>query len=185
MRIAVFGSSKPQPGSPAYQEAWLLGKLLGEAGHTVLTGGYGGTMEAVSQGAAQAGSHVVGVTCQQIADWRGARANPWVKEEYCAVTLQERITKMIDFSDGAIALPGGAGTLAEIMLTWNRLLIEADPPKPLILVGSGWREVIDVFFSAQAEHILATDKQWLSFALTPREALPFLSNFSPSPGASV
>jgi hypothetical protein len=39
-KISVFGGSAPKPGSPAYQEAYELGQLLGGAGMTVLTGGY-------------------------------------------------------------------------------------------------------------------------------------------------
>ncbi len=185
MNIAVFGSSKPHPGSPDYEEAYLLGKLLGNAGHTVWTGGYGGTMEAVSKGASQMGSHVIGVTCQEIADWRGSQANPWVQEEFCAPTLQDRIMKMINSCDAAIALPGGAGTLTEIMLTWNRLLIEADPPKPLILIGSGWEQVIGSLFSSQKDHILPADKQWLSFAENPQEAVQYLNHASKTPADSI
>ena len=70
MRISVFGGSSPKPGDLAYEQAYYLGKLIGEAGYTVLTGGYIGTMEAVSRGAAEAGGHVIGVTCDQIENWR-------------------------------------------------------------------------------------------------------------------
>ena len=69
-RITVFGGSKPRPSQPAYQEALLLGQLLGSQGYTVLTGGYIGTMEAVSRGAAESGGHVIGVTCDEIERWR-------------------------------------------------------------------------------------------------------------------
>ena len=47
-RVTVFGGSLPKPGEPAYRNAYELGKLLGAAGFAVLTGGYIGTMEAVS-----------------------------------------------------------------------------------------------------------------------------------------
>lgn len=52
MNITVFCSSQTKPGEPAYQEGLRLGQLIGSAGHTVLTGGYIGSMEAVSRGAA-------------------------------------------------------------------------------------------------------------------------------------
>ena len=81
MNISVFGGSKPKEGETAYSEAMELGKLLAQRGHTVLTGGYIGTMEAVSRGASEAGGHVIGVTCEDIEDWRGVRPNQWVKEE--------------------------------------------------------------------------------------------------------
>ncbi len=66
MRVSVFGGSQPKEGDAAYTEAQELGRLLAERGHTVLTGGYIGTMEAVSRGANEAGGHVIGVTCEDI-----------------------------------------------------------------------------------------------------------------------
>ncbi len=50
MKVSVFGAANTLPGEKAYQDAYLLGKILGEAGHTVLTGGYIGMMEATSRG---------------------------------------------------------------------------------------------------------------------------------------
>ncbi len=93
MKITVFGGSNPLPGSPAYAEAYELGKLLALAGHTILTGGYIGTMEAVSRGANEAGGHVIGVTCTDIETWRGVGVNAWVQEERRFATLQERLNR--------------------------------------------------------------------------------------------
>ena len=138
MHITIFGSASPDPTHLLYQQAFTLGRLLGQAGHTVLTGGYMGTMEAASRGAREAGAHVIGVTCAEIERWRAARANPWVAEEWPTQTLSERIQLMLDHSEAFIALPGGPGTLAEISLAWNRLAVDALPPMPLILVGAGW-----------------------------------------------
>src|SRR5262245_61788773 len=111
MNISVFGGSQPKEGSPAYYEAMELGRLLAQRGHTVLTGGYIGTMEAVSRGAHEAGGHVIGVTCEDIETWRPIKANRWVKEERRMKTLVERLHALIHESDAAMALPGGAGTL--------------------------------------------------------------------------
>ena len=47
-RVTVFGGSQPKPGDPVYQDALHLGKLIAQAGYTLLTGGYIGTMEALS-----------------------------------------------------------------------------------------------------------------------------------------
>jgi uncharacterized protein (TIGR00725 family) len=117
MNVTVFGGSQLKESDAAYGEAYDLGRLLALAGHTVLTGGYIGTMEAVSKGANQAGGHVVGVTSADIEAWRGIRANPWVKEERRFATLQERLNELVLACDAAIALPGGPGTLTEISLT--------------------------------------------------------------------
>lgn len=174
MKITVFGGAKPQPGEPEYENAVLLGKLLGEQGHSVLTGGYSGTMEAVSSGAASSGAHVIGVSCQEIENWRHSPVNPWVAEEWKAPNLHERIIRIIDGCDAAIALPGGAGTLAEISMMWNRLMIAAIPPKPLILIGEGWKQTFEVLFAQQNGHIKPEEQCWLAFAGNVQEAVELL-----------
>lgn len=164
MNITVFGGAQPIPGDPSYEEARLLGNLLAQAGHTVLTGGYIGTMEAVSRGACEAGGHVVGVTCTQVETWRSVKANQWVKEERHFETLRERLFGLIDGCDAAIALPGGVGTLVELSLVWNELIIEALAPRPLILIGNGWQKVMETLFCELGEYIQDRHRALLTFA---------------------
>jgi uncharacterized protein (TIGR00730 family) len=175
MNITIFGGSQPKPGSPAYRQAYELGKLLALAGHTVLTGGYMGTMEAVSRGANEAGGHVIGVTCADIEAWRGSRANAWVKEQRCFATLQERLNELIRACDAAIALPGGPGTLTEIALTWNLMIVDSIPHKPLILVGEGWKNVMDTFRQELASYTNPDQQRLVSFAATVLEASRLVS----------
>ncbi len=93
MKITVFGSARPNPGDPDYAQAMQLGQMIAKAGHTVLTGGYVGTMEAVSRGANEAGGHVIGVTCDEVEKYRPGGANPWVMEEWHFRTLFERLPR--------------------------------------------------------------------------------------------
>jgi len=162
-RITIFGGSQPKPGEPVYQDALRLGKLLAQAGYILLNGGYIGTMEALSRGAAEAGGHVIGVTCDQIEAWRPIKANPWVTEEWHYSSLQERMLALIKNCDAYLALPGGVGTLAEVTLTWNLLITRVLPPRPLILIGSGWQSTIRKFLSEQGEFIPEIQRQWVSF----------------------
>ena len=157
--ITVFGGSLPQPGSPPYLEAYRLGSLLAGAGYAVQTGGYIGTMEAVSRGASEAGGHVIGVTCDEIEDWRPVAPNQWVAEEKRCQTLRKRLYVLIDDCDGAIALPGGIGTLAEVALTWAQLQIQPEDQKPLILIGSGWQETLAAFKTTLGEYIPVVDQE--------------------------
>lgn len=142
--IAVFGASKPSPGDGAYADGVTCGRLLAEAGYGVVTGGYGGIMEAVSLGAGGAGGKVVGVTVPRVfADRSGA--NEYVAEERQAPGLVERIAEMTELSAGSIVLPGSIGTLAEFGVAWNLAFISRfsdSVPKPLVAVGSIWREVV-------------------------------------------
>lgn len=164
MNITVFGGSQPLQGSQAYQDAYQLGKLLGESGHAVLTGGYIGTMEAVSRGANEAGAHVIGVTCHEIEHWRGVGANPWVIEERKFNTLRERLNGLIDGCDAAIALPGGPGTLTEIALMWNLMIVDAIPQKPLILIGHGWKSMLEQGYAEMSEYFAEKQRALIQFA---------------------
>ncbi|MCC6146350.1 MAG: LOG family protein [Anaerolineaceae bacterium] len=173
MKVTVFGGASPQTGQPAYEDACQLGTILARNGHTVLTGGYLGTMEAVSRGAAEAGGYVIGITCEEIENWRSVRANAWVHEEWRCTSLQERLEKLMTAADIVIALPGGVGTFTEITLLWNRILIASLPPRPLILIGSGWHEVFQTFFSQFGSYITERDRRLLSFASNVGEAIRF------------
>lgn len=142
MRVTVFGSARLGEGQAEYDDARKLGRILAERGDVIVSGGYGGLMEAVSRGAHEAGGRVVGVT---VAPWIGRISpNPYLSEEISAQTLYERLEALIE-SDGLIALPGGAGTLGEIALAWNLRQMDLTPAKPVILVGSAWRRVVETF----------------------------------------
>ena len=175
MNITIFGGSQARPGDQSYQEAYLLGALLGNAGHTILTGGYIGVMEAASRGAAESGGHVIGVTCDEIEKWRPVGPNPWVKEERRYPTLRQRLFALIDSCDAAIAMPGGIGTLAEIAEMWSQVQSQAITPRPLILVGSGWKQTFIALYAAQGDFIPARYWELLTFAENSRAALAALN----------
>ena len=170
MNVTIFGGTRPRSGEPAYLEAERLGRMLAKAGHAVITGGYMGTMEAASKGANEAGGKVVGITCQQIEDWRGGKANPWVNQEQKVATLQERMILLMDLADAILALPGGIGTLAEISLFWNRMVIEASPRKPLVLIGAGWRATITALADGLDGYFPPAHLEMLVFAETVEDA---------------
>jgi len=176
MNITIFGGANPQPGSPAYQEAYELGKLLAQSGNTVLTGGYIGTMEAASKGASEAGGHVIGVTCEEIEAWRPVKANAWVKEERRKKSLVERLQALIEDCDAAIALPGGPGTLTEIALTWNLMIVESRHRIPLILVGGGWQSTFDQFFREFQTYMPVNQRDLIQFAPDVETAVKRLEN---------
>jgi hypothetical protein len=174
MNITIFGSLSPTEGEAAYEEARHLGELLARAGHCVLTGGYMGTMEAVSRGAADAGGHTVGVTCDQIEVWRQAKANAWVREERRFATLRERLYALIESCDAALALPGGVGTLAEISVMWSQMQTSSMPARPLILIGNGWQKIFETLFGELDGHINIAHRRLLYFAPDVETALPLL-----------
>lgn len=178
MNVTVFGGSQPKEGSSAYIQASQLGRLLALAGHAVLTGGYIGSMEAVSRGANEAGGHVIGVTCDEIERWRGIGANAWVIEERRFATLRERLDALIDGCDAAIALPGGPGTLTEISLMWNLMIVDAIHRRPLILVGHGWQSMFDQAYSELGEYFITNQRNLIQFASDVHSAVQLLNSKS-------
>jgi len=160
--VAVFGGGAPQPGSPAYIEAQQLGRLLAQAGYSVLNGGYSGTMEAVSRGANEAGGHVIAVTSQVFS----VPVNGWFHEEVSTIDLFERLRHIIEPADAYIVLRGGMGTLAELAVVWN--LAKLGSTKPIILVGDAWRSV---FESIRAElYVSEGELHHFQFVDDPAEA---------------
>src|SRR5215213_8207897 len=174
MKISVFGGSQPKDDSTAYAEARELGRLLAERGHILLTGGYIGVMEAVSRGAKEAGGHVIGVTCEDLEMWRPIKANSWVMEEIRKKTLVERLHTLIHESDAALALPAGPGTLTEISLMWNLMIVESLHRRPLILIGDGWQSVFAQFFKGLESYVPAHQREILKFARDGQTAVKML-----------
>jgi predicted Rossmann-fold nucleotide-binding protein len=136
-------------------------------------------MEAISRGAAEAGCHVIGVTCDEIESWRSVKPNRWVKEEKRSPTLRKRLFELIDSCDGALALPGGIGTLAEIVMMWAQLQVQPGQSKPLILIGPGWDETIKIFISQLGEYVPAADQTRISTVPDVESAISALQKILP------
>jgi len=177
MRVTVFGSAQPKPGEDAYKEAYQLGKLLAERGDITLNGGYGGTMEAVSRGSAEAGGHVIGVTCDEIENLRNNKPNPWVHEIVHMTNLLERMSYLTKNCNAAIALPGGVGTLAELALAWNRIILKSITAPCLLLVGNSWQKVITTFYAEMPDFVPTSARLCVHFCPTIIAAVAELDSF--------
>lgn len=113
--VAVFGGSDVEPGSATWERARGLGRELGRRGVAVVTGGYGGVMEAASRGAREAGGEAVGVTCRQ---FRGRSPNPALTLEIEEPDLMSRTDRLFRLSRSFVVLEGRAGTLGELGMLW-------------------------------------------------------------------
>ncbi len=178
--IAVFGSSRREENSALYQEAYELGRLLARERYSVLCGGYGGSMAAVSHGACDAGGHVVGVTCAQ---FDPLAPNRWLDREIKAPTLIARLETMMAMADGFIAVQGGIGTLAEVTLAWSLLQTRSLTDKALVLLGSSWPPILDTLCSHS--DLGASIASIAQLVRTPQEAVDALvappTPFGPPP----
>jgi uncharacterized protein (TIGR00725 family) len=159
-----MGSARLSERDRAWADAERLGTLLAEEGSTVVTGGYGGLMEAVSRGAHSGGGHVVGLPMRA---WEGLQPNRWNVELRWADGYATRLGHLLR-CDAVIALPGGVGTLSEMAVVWASIQTEPGAP-PLILLGDCWPPVV----AAIGENLVVSDRDTdlLTLARTPEEAI--------------
>ncbi|MFQ5846648.1 MAG: LOG family protein [Candidatus Methylomirabilales bacterium] len=138
--VTVFGSSRPDPGTPAYGRAERLGLAIARRGWVVCNGGYGGTMAAAAEGARRAGGESIGITCAVY----GGPPNPHITHHEEAKDLCARLGRLLHLGDGYVVLPGGSGTLLELALVLEYLHKRLMEPAPVVLLGRYWRPALAV-----------------------------------------
>lgn len=175
--IAVFGSGSTPPAHPVMAQAGRLGRLVAEAGFTLLCGGYGGTMEAASRGARQAGGQVIGVTMDLFTP--RLQPNHWLTEEWRVSDFFPRL-KRLTSADAFVVLEGGIGTLTEATLAWTLLQTGQIAPRPFVFVGDNWQRMFD----ALRAETLMTERDFALATLVDNvdDALAILKDaLTPSP----
>jgi hypothetical protein len=127
-RICVYCGSRPG-NDPAFRtSAASFGRLLAERDlGLVYGGGDVGLMGAVADGALDAGGEVYGVIPEALAEREAAHEG--LTELAVVDSMHTRKRRMANLADGFVALPGGFGTLEELveMVTWAQLGFHADP----------------------------------------------------------
>jgi uncharacterized protein (TIGR00730 family) len=139
--VALFGSARLREGHPYYEATRLLGRRLGEAGFTVVTGGGPGLMEAANRGAADVEAPSVALNIKLP---REQKANPYatLPIEFDFFPVRKA---MFSFSCSAIvAMPGGYGTLDELFTIATLRQTGKIAPVPIYLVGREyWAGMLD------------------------------------------
>lgn len=126
--VCVYCASSMQIPAVYFEAAGRLGRLLGERKLRVINGaGHIGLMGAVSDAALAAGGTVTGVIPRFMIEqnWHHRGLTELVEVE----SMHERKQRMAMLSDAAIALPGGCGTLEELLeiITWKQLGLYLNP----------------------------------------------------------
>ena len=133
-KVCVYCASSSQAADGFYDDARRLGRLLAERGVTIVYGGGAvGSMGALAEGALNADGRVIGVIPRFMLDLEWGHDG--LTELRVVEDMHERKRQMIDGVDAAIALPGGCGTLEELLeaITWKRLGLYW---KPIVLVNT-------------------------------------------------
>src|SRR5271156_2186080 len=112
--VAVYCGSSPGSNPAFRMAAEALGRELALAGCTVVYGGsHAGLMGAMADAALQAGGRVVGVIPEALVSREAAHRG--LSELQIVPTMHERKARMNDLAEAFVALPGGIGTLDEIV----------------------------------------------------------------------
>ena len=127
-RIAVYCGSSNRVDKSYIELAFEVGRQLGERQIGVVYGGGNvGLMKAVADGALSSGGEVIGVIPKSLETLE--LAHPRLTKLFVTQGMHERKALMAQLADGFIALPGGYGTMEEIMevITWSQINVHAKP----------------------------------------------------------
>ena len=134
MRIAVYCSSSPLIDKKNIDFAFDLGAAIGAMGAELVSGGgHISSMGAIARGARSKGGVTIGIIPQKLVDIEFADHD---SDELIIVdSMRSRKGKIEELADGFIALPGGLGTLEELIEIWvgrylgfhNKPIVILDP----------------------------------------------------------
>ncbi|MHC4114027.1 MAG: LOG family protein [Planctomycetota bacterium] len=139
--VSIFGSSRAKEGDAYYQLAEVTAYEIAKAGFAVMTGGGGGIMEAANKGAARAGTKSVGLNIELPTEQ--------IPNDYQNMSLSFRYffcrkVMFLKYAHGFIVLPGGWGTMDELMESLTLIQTLKQAFFPVILMGGEyWRGLID------------------------------------------
>ncbi|WP_374455751.1 TIGR00730 family Rossman fold protein [Nocardioides sp.] len=142
-RVAVFCASSPGVDPALPRMAYDVGRGLAERGIGLVYGGGGhGLMREVSQGALDGGGEVIGVIPRSMIEREWGRDD--LTELRVVETMHERKAMMADLADAFLCLPGGLGTLEEVIEVWSwRYIGFNDDPVGFLDLGGLWTPLLD------------------------------------------
>lgn len=173
--VCVYSASSTKIALAYFEAARELGRLLGQR-HIRLINGAGnmGLMAAVADAALQAGGEVTGVIPRFMVEqgWHHTGLTRLIEVE----SMHERKKLMADQSDAVIALPGGCGTLEELLeiITWKQLGLYLNPIV-VLNIGGYFDPLLAMLRRAVEENFMRMQHGdiW-HVAHTPQEAVELL-----------
>src|SRR5262245_11167289 len=140
-RVAIFGSARAQPGTFVYDEVKRAAAAFAALGCDIVTGGGPGLMQAANEGANAAGATgSVGIRVELPFE---QEVNPFVMQAFEHETFFTRLHHFVIASDAFVVVPGGIGTVLEMLMIWQLLQVRHVDKVPLILVGKMWRGLVE------------------------------------------
>ena len=141
--VSIFGSARTAPESPYYQLTETIARQLSDAGFSVISGGGPGIMEAANKGAFQGKSPSVGLNIQLPHE---QRSNSYQDISQSFRHFFARKYMFVRFANAYVVMPGGFGTLDELLEALTLVQTGKSRKIPIILVHTPfWRGLVDWF----------------------------------------
>lgn len=152
--VCVYSASSTKVDSMYFEAARELGRLLALRGIRLVNGaGNLGLMRACADACLEAGGQVTGVIPHFMVEqgWQ----HPGLTELIETDDMHSRKQTMARLSDGVIALPGGCGTMEELLeiITWKQLGLYLNP---IVVLNTGdyYRPLLDMLARAAGEQFM-------------------------------
>jgi uncharacterized protein (TIGR00730 family) len=150
--VSIFGSARLKPENEYYQMTVDIAEKITEIGFGVITGGGPGIMEAGNKGANQGGGKSIGLNIELPFE---QHFNPYIDKGYSLDFDYFFVRKVmfVKYSQGFIVMPGGFGTLDELMEALTLIQTDKIGKFPIVLVGSKfWGGLLDWFKTTLLEN---------------------------------
>jgi uncharacterized protein (TIGR00730 family) len=150
--VSIFGSARLKPNSDYYNMAVDIAEKITEIGFGVITGGGPGIMEAGNKGAKKGGGKSIGLNIELPFE---QHFNPFIDKGYSMDFDYFFVRKVmfIKYSQGFIVMPGGFGTLDELMEAMTLIQTHKIGKFPIVLLGSKfWSGLLDWFKTTLVEN---------------------------------
>ena len=176
--ISVYCAASNRIDRVYFDETEKLGRLLGQ-NHLHIINGAGniGLMRVITDAALASGGQVTGVIPQFMVD-KGL-CHPNLTTVIQTKTMHERKQTMADLSDAAIALPGGFGTMEELLeiITWRQLGLYRHPII-ILNIHNFYNPLLEMFQRAVAEKFIREEHAQLWHVVqTPEEVMEIIQNY--------
>ena len=141
--LTVYGSSSASESSQLYKNTVLLGEQLASCDIVVASGGYTGTMDAISKGVTSRQGKAIGITTDEITK---VIPSKYLTAEYRETSLMTRLELLQGIADYHLFLEGSTGTLTELSLLWDKMKLGLLPLRPILLYDPTWEKIFELMF---------------------------------------
>ncbi len=175
-RVSIFGSARIQENSDIYKQCYQLAFELGKEGADIVTGGGPGLMEAANKGSQDASNATrsIGLAIELPFE---SDANQHLDIKHEHKRFSSRLDEFMRLSHSIVVMPGGLGTVLELVYTWQLIQVGHIKPRPMILLGKDmWGGLVDWIKSVPTQRNLMSESDFDCLKITDsvEETIDFL-----------